>query len=245
MSEQLELSGIPEAPKKIESLLDSMVETSENSTDLVAQSSEVAEEPTMLGAFSGGKVNFDSQDLIFPRIRLAQALTAEVTEGTAKAGQYVLTGMEPLDQITVVPGLFARRRMYASSETQDVLCRSSDSLIGTGAPGGECDKCPFSKWTGTSEEHNRKQPICTFMYSYIVFVVELEQIGIVDFRKTSLQAGKVVNTLASRYGLLNFAFTLKAISQTNLQKQRFHIMSVVPAKVDAATLSTAAQFFNM
>jgi len=206
---------------------------------------EEADQPTTLGAFRGaGDVAFDSSDLVFPRIRLAQAMTAEVVEGTAKAGQYVLSGMEPLDAITVVPGMFTRRRMLVMQDT-DVLCRSNDAVTGVGNPGGSCELCPFSHWTGSQETKDRKPPACTFMYSYIVFVAEWETIGILDFKKTSISAGKVVNTLAARFGLGQFGFQLRAVSQTNANKQKYYVMSAVPAKVAPEVLSTAKQFFTL
>ena len=195
-------------------------------------------------AFSSNAA-FDSGDLVYPRVRLAQSLTLEVQEEQAKAGQFVMTGFEAQDQLTIVPGLFARRRMYMPEGMQDVACRSADGITGVGTPGGLCDACPLNQWTGSVEQNNRKGPACTFMYSYIVFVVEWEAAGILDFRKTSLNAGKTVNTLAMHKGLGNFAFTLKSIAQMNPQKQRFYTMSVVPAKVDADILSTARQFMGI
>lgn len=232
-----------EEPKQ-GSLFDSLVENENNNTDLAIQTTEPAEEQAALANFSG-VVAFDSQDLIFPRIRLAQALTAEVNEGIAKAGQYVISGLPAVDSITCVPGMFARRRLYASSDTMEVLCRSSDAINGVGTPGGKCEECPLSHWSGSQEEHNRKPPVCTFMYSYIVFVAEWETVGILDFRKTSLNTGKTVNTMVARYGLGNFAFVMKSIAQMNQQKQRYYVMSVVPTKADEDLLSTAQQFFQM
>jgi hypothetical protein len=233
----------PEEPRQ-ESLFDSLVENENKTTDLAIQTSEVAEEQSTLANFSG-VVAFDSQDLIYPRVRLAQALTAEVMDGSAKAGQFVLTGMTPQDSLILVPGMFARRRLYANNDTQDVLCRSSDAVNGVGTPGGRCDDCPLSHWSGSQEEHNRKPPVCTFMYSYIVFIAEWETVGILDFRKTSLQTGKTVNTMAAHHGLGNFAFQLKAISQTNQQKQRYYVMTVLPFKASDDLLDTARQFFQI
>lgn len=233
-----------QTPEQQPSLFDSMVENEKKNTDIVPQEAEEAEAPTQLAAFVGA-VAFDTQDLVFPRVRLAQALTAEVMDGSAKAGQFVITGMPAQDQLTIVPGMFARRRLYANNDTMEVLCRSNDAIVGVGTPGGRCDECPLSHWSGSQEEHNRKPPVCTFMYSYIVFIAEWETVGILDFRKTSLQTGKTVNTMVARYGLGNFAFTLKSLSQMNQQKQRYYVMSVVPTKADEDLLNTASQFFNM
>lgn len=252
---QPEFPNIPERPTTPEagnSLFDNLVESENRSSLSDTQDVEEAEHAMALASFTAGNLDFDTSELVIPRIRLAQGLTQEVQEGTAKAGQFLITGLPPMDTITVIPGFFARRRLFANAETQEIQCRSADSIVGVGIPGGVCEECPNSKWTGSQEEKNRKGPVCTFMFSYIVFIVEWETLGILDFKKTSLNAGKVVNTMASRFGLLSptnpqagFAVTLKSNAQTNPQKQRYYVMSVVPAKVDAEVLSTARQFMQL
>jgi hypothetical protein len=80
----------------------------------------------------------DTSDVFIPRLRLAQALTAEVTNGTAKAGQWVISGEDPMAKPVIVPLLMNRRReLRDPDESRQVMCRSFDSVKGVGNPGGD------------------------------------------------------------------------------------------------------------
>jgi len=90
----------------------------------------------------------DTSDVFIPKLRLAQALTAEVTNGAAKSGQWVVSGEDPMVKPVIVPLLMNRRReLRDPDENRQVMCRSFDSLKGVGDPGGDCASCPMAKWT--------------------------------------------------------------------------------------------------
>jgi hypothetical protein len=224
--------------KKIpEDLFDSMAEATEAAPD-----SELAlvVETTSLARFEQ-KPTFDAEDIMIPRIKLTQALTQEVSDELVKIGCYYTPGYPGLEAINVIPMLFTRRRMYANNDTNEILCRSNDGVDGVGIPGGKCADCPMNHWTGEEGGSNRKPPACTFMYSYIVYVIDWEIVGVVDFKRTSLNAGKIVNSLTQRRGLGTFGVRLSSTKQTNKNKQAYYQMSVVPVEVTEEDLSTASQ----
>ena len=188
-------------------------------------------------------LDMESSDLMIPRLRLTQGLTSEVQDGTAKPGQWVLSGYDPKDDVTVVPILFARNRTLRDPEGK-ILCRSFDSITGTGEPGGECDKCIMNQWTpGEGKDAKNVPPKCAFSYVYIVYIKEFESIALVEFRRTSIQAGKTLNTVAAQRGLGNFAVKLKSSKQTG-KRGTFYQMVVQPTQTDADTLAAAKMFMS-
>jgi hypothetical protein len=137
--------------------------------------------------------------------------------------------------------MFARRRIFIDASTQEVVCRSANGVFGVGQPGGACEVCGYAKWTGDQAAGNRRAPLCNFMYSYIVYVKEWQQAAILDFKKTNLPVGKTLNTLVARFGLGQFNVTLQAIAQTNTQKQRYFVMSLIPNPSDENLQGEAQQ----
>lgn len=156
----------------------------------------------------------DSSDLFIPRLRLAQGLTQEVQQGEAKPGQWLVLGNPPMGSAVVVPLKMARRRELRETDGgRTVLCRSTDSIVGVGEPGGECETCPMSHWTqDPSNPKKNRAPKCTFIYSYLVYIVETKSLAILEFYRTSVSAGKMVNTFIVQRGLGHFAIQLSAAS---------------------------------
>lgn len=182
------------------------------------------------------RIDFDASDIVIPRIRLAQGLTAEVQDGTAKPGQWLLTGYTPLDELTVVPLMFARNRALRD-DAGSVLCRSNDSLNGIGTPGGVCSQCPQNQWVD-GPKGERIPPACVFSYTYICYVAEHKTMGLVEFRRTSIQAGKTLNTICAQKGIGNFAVRLKNAKQSG-KRGSFYQIVVQPVAADPSVIKEA------
>jgi len=186
-------------------------------------------------------VNFGSEDIVIPRIKLAQQMTAEVVEGSAKFGQWILTGYDAADELTIIPLLFARNRTLRD-DAGAILCRSNDGLYGEGDPGGECSKCLMAQWKENASGANFPPP-CVFSYNYICYVVEYGTMGMLEFKRTSLNAGKMVNTIAAQRGIGNFALKLRsALSKS--KKGTYASPVVQPIVVDPEVLATAKSFLG-
>lgn len=186
-------------------------------------------------------INMDSEDLMIPRLRLTQGLTAEVQDGTATPGQWVLTGYDPKNEIVVVPIMFARNRTLRDSEGS-ILCKSVDAISGVGEPGGTCEGCPMNVWSD-GDKGARIPPKCAFSYVYIVYIKDFETMALVEFRRTSIQAGKTLNTMVAQRGLGNFAIKLKASKQTG-KRGTFYQMVVQPTQSDPELLANARSFMG-
>lgn len=177
------------------------------------------EGPTAGGAltiYNEGQPVFDRDDVLMPFLRLAQGLSREVQDGIAKPGQWLLQGFDPADGLVVVPVAFARMRELRDEDTRDIECFSQDSLTGVGEPGGECAACPLAKW-GEGTKGKRIPPSCTFMYAYVVYITEHDTLATLRFQRTSIKAGKMLNTIVAQRGLGKIAV---AIGSDNVTGKR-------------------------
>ena len=159
---------------------------------------EVEESAAPLAVYSTNTANFSPEDIAPPMIKLMQGLSPEVQEGAARPGNWVLSGFDPTEVLTMVPLSYARRREFRNEDTNAIDCRSWDGETGEGNPGGFCMGCPMNQWTG--EGKSRKGPSCVFMYSYMMYVVEFDSVGVMNFKRTGLATGKVLNTIVARTG---------------------------------------------
>jgi hypothetical protein len=184
--------------------------------------------------------NIDTSDVFIPKLRLAQALTAEVTNGTAKSGQWVVSGEDPMVKPVIVPLLMNRRReLRDPDENRQILCRSFDSLKGVGNPGGDCSTCPMAKWTEGKKGKGNSAPQCNFIYSYVIYIVDLDAVVILEFSRTSIAAGKMLNSVIMAKGLGNFAVQLSSAASKNGRGQTFYSPIINGAKVTDKVMAIA------
>ena len=184
-----------------------------------------------MGAYTD-QAMIDTNDVFIPNLRLAQALTAEVTNGSAKSGQWVISGEDAMNKATIIPLLMNKRReLRDPDEGRQVLCRSNDSVTGIGDPGGNCGTCPMARWTeGKGKNAKNRAPECSFIYSYVIYLVETDSVCILEFSRTSIPAGKMLNTMILQKGLGKFAAQLSASSSKG-PKGTYHSPVVNGAKV--------------
>jgi hypothetical protein len=166
---------------------------------------------------------FEANEVGFPKLRLAQGLTAEVAEGNAKMGNWLLTGTEPFTEgVTVIPIMFGRTRWKrANPEDREspIACQSGDARVGIGNPGGDCKACPFAKWQPGGANGKNKPPACTLTYKYAVYVTGAETIAEITFQKTSESYAHLINNLVQRYGFGKFAVKLTSVNKAVGQRR--------------------------
>lgn len=158
--------------------------------------------------------DFDQNEVGFPRLRLAQGLSPEVADGLAKMGQWLFTGYDPMDTVTIVPVMFSRTRSKRQDPTNrdsDIACESGDARVGFGDPGGDCKACPFAKWGSDPKTGRRVPPACQISYHYAAYIANVDSVGEVIFTRTSESAAQLVNNAVVRYGMGNFAFKVTSV----------------------------------
>lgn len=174
---------------------------------------------------------FNPEDITPPIIKLLQALSPDVVEGSAKAGTWFMSGFSPEPVLTIVPISFARRREYRMEDEPMIACASFDGETGEGTPGGICADCPMNKWTG--EGKSRKGPACVFMYSYMVYVQEYDTIALINFKRTGLGVGRTLNSIVARSGMKAVAVKLQAKLQSS-NKGTYYIPQILPMTAEAS-----------
>lgn len=139
-----------------------------------------------------GFENFDPTDLVLPRLKITQAISGCVTEGTAKAGQFfaALTQevMDPPIEIVLL-GMRKRRVMW-DKRGETILCRSMDSKWKFDGS-LKCQDCPNEQWG-----ENNEPPKCTFTYDYPILLRATEQPMIFSLSSTAMNAARKLNTMA-------------------------------------------------
>ena len=203
------------------------------------ESSEDTPVTPNLPALYSDQPDFSPDDVQIPRLRLAQGLSREVQDGTARPGQWLLIGFEPIPEATIVPMLFARMRELRDEDgDRQVLCYSRDSVTGVGDPGGVCESCPLGKWAGSKEEGNRRAPLCNFNYSYIIYSVEHDAVASLSFSRSGLGAAKMMNTIIAQKGLGKCAISLKPQTKQG-PKGTYFVPGIGAAMVDSTVFDRA------
>lgn len=220
-----------------ETKFENMVGAGDKSTEIVPAGEE-SHSGIQLANFSA-HAEFDSGDTEIPRVRLAQGLTAEVQDGSARPGQWLFTGFTPQEELTVVPILFARQRRL-QDDAGMTLCKSNDAKTGVGDPGGDCSICPMNTWN-EGPKGEKIPPPCAFSYVYICYIKEHDSVGLVEFRRTSLSAGKTLNTICAQRGLGNFAVKLKSSKQQGNRGAYFQMM-IQPINSEPELLQNARSY---
>jgi hypothetical protein len=162
------------------------------------------------GQFAYGEtLDFDMSELKIPFLRLASGMTPEVKERKANEGQWLLSGHEPVDSVEFVVTGVTRFREYRDSVTQETYCRSGDGVIGKGAPGGICAKCPLAQW-GERDPKTGKgtPPACNAGFSYTIYSLTHQQPAILSLRKTAIAAAKTINTMIHLRKVKNFVVVM-------------------------------------
>jgi hypothetical protein len=162
----------------------------------------------------GGARSIDAKDLVLPRVKVVQQMSAEASDGRAKPGELfnTLTGENYGTELLFLPILPFQQRIFISRperlreindwmESHDadpiavgdgLRCRSRDMLSGDGDPGftfdgtpmSGCNRCPLSKWRPGNEP-----PFCTETYN-IGAVNDLGELMILSFSRSSAKTGK-------------------------------------------------------
>lgn len=143
-----------------------------------------------------GFENGGMDDLVVPRVLLAQALSPAVK----KNSEVYIEGLSQGDffnnvtrkiygpGIRVIPVLFTKNRILFQGKDMD--CRSENGVDG-GHHAVKCTACEYSQW-GTGKDG--KGTACTEFRNFICYVPEEHDFAIISFKKATAQVGKLFYT---------------------------------------------------
>lgn len=191
------------------------------------------------------EIEFEQGETAFPLLRLAQGLTKEVQNGSASPGEWVLTGYDALDSVTIIPTAIARTRVRRNPKNNaEILCQSPDAVKGVGEPGIDCATCEFADWTEDARG-NRYPPECAFTWNYLAWSVDHQTLVQLMLRRTQIPVSRVLNTMVQTKGFGNFAVTLSSLPQKNAKGQ-YHVATATPTRgVDAENFEAARMMMAM
>lgn len=154
------------------------------------------------GAPQAGLENMERSDMTLPRLGLCQSLSPQRIKSDPKyisgleEGQYFNTITREIygEKVQVVPLLFFKGRLLFK-EDEGLRCRSDDSKVGVGDPGGDCARCPLQQWGRDGEP-----PECSLLYNYASLVIKdgyvsPSQLVVKSFKSSDLGAARDWNSL--------------------------------------------------
>src|SRR5690348_14890417 len=100
----------------------------------------------------------DPSSIRVSMLRLAQGLTKEVTEQTARMGQFLVEGYAPVDSLDIVPLATQKTRSYRPDRNAPAQCVAPEGDFGYGDPGGPCAECPLSHWGPKNPQTGKGTP---------------------------------------------------------------------------------------
>ncbi len=199
-----------------------------------------------------GLEGLDRADITLPRVKLLQAMSQEVTDDNAVAGEWLntLSGQSYGTQFEFIPiSVWKSRTLFAENRDDSPLCRSADGFISV--DGHRCmTECPHNRaW----EWKDGIPPLCAQAYNYLLLPIDDPFPAIVSCMKSSFKAGKALNTLmmAARCPAWFWVYEFYAIKQSNA-KGTYYVAAVrkkitdgKPTASDEETRQLAEQFYRM
>lgn len=186
------------------------------STEVATVGGDESQLPAYLQGYQGtNDDNFDSSDIIIPKIKLLQGLSGEVEQfDNAKAGRFWHTGldMDLGDEIKFVIG--DRRKKYLLSaplsDGQGILARADDArtwdrtgewsvkLKGVKNPvkwvieDTDVLKSGLTKWGSMNPDDENSPPAATLFYDYLVFLPDHLDLGpaVISLARSQIKKAK-------------------------------------------------------
>lgn len=188
----------------------------------------------------------DLSKMQISQLRLAQGMTAEVTERKATIGQYVLSNFPAYDEVILVPLAAQNVRTYKPDPRQPPKCYAPTGLHGIGDPGVACDTCPMAKWgprnpvTGKGTPPPCKEGVIVRAYS-------VTHRSIVDFKfdGSARSKGAFIQQQAMAFGFANFAVKMHSSSARNDRGQWYVPEVEMLAEIPEAHVEPAQKWYEL
>lgn len=154
------------------------------------------------------------EDLLIPRIKLAQALSPEVKDGHVKMGDiFNSLSYEVLNDKVFIPVCKFNNHVWWRDRADGggIICRAADGKVGVTEDGTtqyctQCRKCEFDN----TKQGREALPKCTKYINFLGFFEDDPTPIILSFSKTNMAEGKRMYSMAkvARQNIWNFGYTL-------------------------------------
>jgi len=158
---------------------------------------------------------FGSEDVRMPYLALLQGMSPAVQSGEGQPGQFLVTGHEPVDEVTLVFAAFTNKRRYSPALGQSPQCQSPDAVKGYGNPGILCHECPLGQWTPTGKLYpdgrpmNQKPP-CDLIDAWSCFSVTHGMPVTWELKGTAMTSSAFIKGLTNGLGYGHFALSISS-----------------------------------
>ena len=202
--------------------------------------------------------NLGREDILWPKLKMAQSQTPEVLDDSAnfRQGEWIVTGWgASRKSIIAVPLTVAKPRYLYHPDDGGPLsgklrCSSPDSIRGHGDPGMLCGDCVFARWIERPGQQTNQPPPCTQAYQFLMAIQGESgdpddiDIALYHAQKTAIQVVKQINTFIMTKRLGRFAIELKSIRKDGQKGKYFvPVATLVPmSKVNPDLLARAREF---
>lgn len=151
-----------------------------------------------------GMENVDNDDLLLPRLGLAQSLSPQLRKTDPsyipdlKVGQLFNTVTKEIygDELEIIPLFFFKNRIKFNpiDEGGGIDCNSPNAIdMGRISPDG-CSICRFSVWGNGAkdDEHGNDAPLCTIYHNYMAFIPATRTPIAISYKSTGVKLSKQI-----------------------------------------------------
>lgn len=224
--------------------------TQKQATDVVTGKVLPAHLQKYAGKGAVGLSNLDNDDMEIPRLKLLQALSAEVTAGKGKPGQFFHTVSEQVfdaDQLTITPIFVWKSYILWKPRHQGggILARAMDgkhwapavgqwdvqpikdvpSIKATWKVAETVEASGLAEWGSSNPSDSNSQPAATKMINLLVYIHEFPHLSpcVITLQRS---ANKVAKKLTGKFKLSNLPtyaqqLVMKSITERNSNNQEF------------------------
>ena len=192
----------------------------------------------------------DADDMLIPRIKVAQALSPEVKEGAVKIGAiFNSLTIDDLTDKVFIPVCKFNNNVYWRDRADGggIICRSGDAKVGTWEDGSQrycsqCRKCEFDN----TKQGRAAIPVCTKYINFLGFFEDEYMPIILSFSKTNMAEGKKMYSMAkvTRQNIWNFGYILQSVERHKNGNDWFVINPVSNGQTSEETRAIAKELFD-
>ena len=192
----------------------------------------------------------DAEDMIIPRIKIAQALSPEVKAGSVKIGDVFNTlTLDTLTDKVFIPVCKFNNNVYWRDRADGggIICRAADGKVGQWEDGSQrycsqCRKCEFDN----SKKGREAIPVCTKYINFLGFFEDDYMPIILSFSKTNMAEGKKMYSMAkvTRQNIWNFGYILQSVERHKNGNDWFVINPVSAGQTSEETRMIAKELFD-
>ena len=192
----------------------------------------------------------DADDIIIPRIKVAQALSPEVKEGTVKLGAIFnsLTAEDLTGKVFIPVCKFNNNILWRDRrDGGGIICRAADGKVCTWEDGtqrfcSQCRKCEFDN----TKQGREAIPTCTKYINFLGFFEDSFMPIILSFSKTNMAEGKKMYSMAkvTMQNIWNFGYKLESVERHKNGNDWFVINPVSAGQTSDEMREIAANLFS-